>query len=689
MQPAPNARAHASRLARTLASEPLGLFAALWPLALLAPFVPGLPLPAIASPEWRQELALSALLFATLLHASRRARVRFASLTSLTMGRAELQALLPLALFALWGAASALWADGRGAALRYGLTWAAYLLFFALARRAAARPRLLLYSVAALAAVVTIIGAASLVGHESLPNAQIGYNGLGEPFAVATPFFAALALTVRRRKAALACGLTAALAWAAALESAERAAFVSACAGLLALLLTAALPSRLRPRSKGRALLLAASFASVFLLMNLPAASGGGGAAGAGAPVLRRLGRTGADDVNTRARLLLWGAALEMFRAHPLAGVGAENYEVAFPQGRALFAERHPDSPLVALNEGFLAQRAHNEYLQMLAELGAVGFALFALFALALGAAALRALRGSRSPLAPASVAALVSFALSSCASSVSFRWMGSGLIFFFAAALVSRLGEKVKDAREASEGARTRSLALSDAASRLALRSGLALASLVLAGMTLQAAGSLAHGVARGTREPALAESRFRAALALDPLDAATHFSYGSWLYARGRDAESVEHLRYAVERGFNTSTCYQRLAAAQDGSGDPEGAERTLAFAARVYPRSVFLRVRHAAALRRVGRVDEAELEMTSARLINSFMARGWQQLIENDIDAAVAAAKGDPRRVCMPGRLMPQDAVFAVLEENLRRFPEAATKGWRAQVGSFKPQ
>ena len=689
MRPAPNARTRVARLARTLASEPLGFFAALWPLALLAPFVPGLPLPAIASPEWRQEIALAALLFATLLYASRRARL------VLTTGRAELYALLPLALFALWGAASALWATGRGASLRYGLTWAAYLLFFALARRAAARPRLLRDSIAALAVVVTIIAAASLVAHESLPDAQIGYNGLGEPLAVATPFFAALALTVRRRKAALACGLTAALAWAAALESAERAAFVSACAGLLVLLLSAAFPSRLKPRSKGRALLLAASFASVFVLMNLPAPTDGG-TPSAPAPVLQRLGQTSKGDANTGVRLLLWGTAFEMFREHPLAGVGADNYEVAFPEARARFAERNTNSPLVELNEGFLAQRAHNEYLQMLAELGVFGFTLFALFALALAVAALRALRNSRSPLAPASVSTLVAFALSSGASSVSFRWMGSGLIFFFAAALVSRLGEKVKDARAKSESEREKfedkhshALTLSHAASRRVLASGLALASLVLAGMILQAANSLAHGVARGTREPVRAESRFRAALALDPLDAATHFSYGSWLYARGRDAESVEHLQYAVERGFNTSTCYERLAAAQQGAGDLSGAERTLAFAARVYPRSVFVRVRHAVALRRAGRGIEAELEMASALLIDSATANGWRQLIENDIDAAVAASKRNPRNVSMPGDLSPKDAVFAVLEENLRRFPEAATRGWRAQVGSFKPQ
>jgi hypothetical protein len=80
---------------------------------------------------------------------------------------------------------------------------------------------------------------------------------------------------------------------------------------------------------------------------------------------------------------------------------------------------------------------------------------------------------------------------------------------------------------------------------------------------------------------------------------------------------------------------------------------------------------------------------LEISAAELINSRSARGWRQLIFNDIDAAVVAAKGDPTGVAMPGELQPEDAVFAVLQENERRFPGSANTGWRAQMRSFKMQ
>ena len=75
-------------------------------------------------------------------------------------------------------------------------------------------------------------------------------------------------------------------------------------------------------------------------------------------------------------------------------------------------------------------------------------------------------------------------------------------------------------------------------------------------------------------------------------------------------------------------------RGCAAGDGAvsaanaGDTAAAERTLAFAVKVYPASVFTHVRHAAALRSLGRADEADVEMSAALLLDSRVARGWRR-------------------------------------------------------------
>jgi tetratricopeptide (TPR) repeat protein len=206
--------------------------------------------------------------------------------------------------------------------------------------------------------------------------------------------------------------------------------------------------------------------------------------------------------------------------------------------------------------------------------------------------------------------------------------------------------------------------------------------------GFAMRAAGATLRGLAQSSADRGRAERLYRAALGWDASSAQAHYSFGSWLYAQGRAAESLPHLRYAVAGGLNSSLCYAQLAAAETLAGEAAAAVRTLAEAARAYPRSVFLRVRHAAALARAGRASEAEVEMRQALLLDSRAARGWHELIENDIDAAAAAARRDPA-VAPPGQLQPSEAVFVVLDEHERRSPGVARTGWRARVRSFNRQ
>ena len=673
--------AGASRFASKYVREPEHIAGLLWPLALAAPFVPGLARLANGGFTFRQELTVALVLaaaFALLLR--RRARAGRSDDFGTWTPAARLPSLL-LAAFVAWSAASVLWATSVFAAAHYALSWVAYLLLLPLLVRAYASRRVLSASLKVLGAVVLVTAAANVVGHLGSAHSLLRANGIGEPLAVSVPLFASLALSARARRAALLSGLAAALAWLAVLQIAERAAFIAVCAGLLVLAASALATPRFRPRSRGRAVFVALALLACVAFQYAPSPF----EQSKHQPVLARLGATSAGDLNTRARFLYWGAAFEMWRAHPLAGVGASNFSAAIPEARAAFAARHPDSPLSGLNEKYLNAGAHNEYLQILAELGLVGFALFVAFCASLVWAAGRALRAARGPLVPGAVASLAVFAVSSGASAVSFRWMGSGLMFFFAAALVLRFAARPGPEEERAaekrpfEVSRPRGLRrLFDAAARPAPAAGLALSLLVAAVMAAQGAHVQLLAAAR-------TESLFRAALAVNPLNPSARYQFGTWLFNRGRDREAVGHLRFAVERGFNASTCYAYLAGAEASAGDEAAAERTLAGAVRVFPRSVFLRARHAAALARVGRAGEAELEMAAAVLLDSRAARGWRKLIDDDIDAATDASRRDPWTFATPGELQPDEAVFAVLKENEKRFPEAVRKGWRAHARS----
>ncbi|HYJ45215.1 MAG TPA: O-antigen ligase family protein [Pyrinomonadaceae bacterium] len=644
--------------------EPYGIMGALWPLALLIPFAPLLP--RTAGLPWRQEFFMALLLVVT-----------FAALTSqfwkhrsaFNLSRHDLALALPLLLFVIWSATSSLWALSLSPALHHTLVWGAYLLFFLLMRRAAASACTLRLSLIGLTLVVWVLGISCAVEYWGAPNDIAArtdslfryFNGFGEMMAACVPLFAALALRLRRTRVALLCGATAVLAWLAVFQALERAPIVGATFALLLLAAASTFTRRFRPRSLVRTLVLLAAFGAATALQFVPSPLNEGRISAAS-----RLQATSAGEANTRVRFLFWGIGLEMWRGHKLAGVGANNFDVAFPGARAEFSARHADSDLIAMDEEMLVERVHNEYIQILAELGLVGFTLFLIFCASLVVAAWRALRHAESPLAIGSICSLAAFALSSGASSASFRWMGGGLVFFFAAALVSHFSAP----REGAENAIFR---LTPAFARAASLSALAFSLLMLFGRGAQATSAAFQEMTASAQDEEHVEKLFDKALAWNPLDAATHYNFGIWLYLERRASEAVPHLRFAVERGFNASVCYAYLAAAEAGAGDLPAAEETLGRAARVYPRSVFLRVRHASALAEIGRGNEAADEYRAALALNSRMARGWRQLISFGRKAAKAAAFYD-KGVAQAGELAPENCIFAVLDENERRTPVA---------------
>ena len=673
--------------------HPLGILGALWPVVLLIPYLPGPPRPTLGGLAWRQEIVLALLLTLTLAFLLKRSSLVSARITNHAHKN---PVLITASLFALWVAGSVLWAPSPYSAAHFAFQWGAYLTFFALMLMVAQRPRLLRASFIVLGSVVCLLGISCLI--ESIIGAAVtdhslrqgakplfrGFSGFSETMAVASTIFFGLALEIRKTRRAALCGVAALFAWLTTVQALERAPILGATAGLLLLTIGSIAIPRCRPRSSGRAGLLVFAFLCITALEVAPIPSFIR-ASPEQPTALQRFQATSVTESNTSVRLLFWATGWEMFRSHPFLGVGANNYEVAFPQARAQFADTNKNSPLTELNEQLLTQYAHNEYVQILAELGAIGFLLFLLFCVALIVTFCRALRRARRPLlALGAGSGLLAFAVSSGASAFSFRWLGSGLIFFFAAALVSHFASANRPQR-IDVPLRRLAKRTTSTSYTFAFRSlvcGLAFSLLMLLWASTQAGNSVMHALAQRNRSPVEAEQLYVMALRCNPFDAATHYDYGSMLYQLKRPGEAVLHLRQAVAYGINTSTSYAFLAAAEEASGDLSAAERTLAFATRVYPRSVFLLVRHAVALERLGRREESEMEFSTALLLNSRAARGWYQLIQYDIDEAVKAARQDSR-IALPGDLRPENAVHMILKENERRLNISPQSGWRGRM------
>lgn len=77
-------------------------------------------------------------------------------------------------------------------------------------------------------------------------------------------------------------------------------------------------------------------------------------------------------DASTRFRMHTWYQSINfMFPAAPVAGVGLANLEVEFPEFYTDFLEG------MTLRNNTRVVRAHNEYVQLLVDLGIIGFLLF------------------------------------------------------------------------------------------------------------------------------------------------------------------------------------------------------------------------------------------------------------------------------------------------------------------------
>lgn len=679
-------------LLRRVVREPLWVLAALWPLALLTPFLSGLPKPSPSGLPWRQEFFIAALLTATLLLL--RQRARRVGVWPSRFTREELYFLIPHTLFIAWSAASLIWAERRFPALQHTLVWILYLFFALLMCRVARRPRLLRVSLTMLAAVVSILSLCAVISSFAsdpmLPDPFRSVNGFSEMLAALTPIFAALALRLRRGRAALLCAVTAILSWAAILQVPSRASFIGAGVALVALAFISLALRKFRPRSFMRAALLGVAFVSLpFLLSQQKQPT-----------ALTRLGTTSTKQFNTQSRMTFWKIGFEMLRDHPLTGVGGNNYGSAFADARAEYLARHPgtslevalddinlgeyqghrsETILMEMGEQGLVERAHNEYVQILTELGVVGFALFLFFCLALACLAFMALRRTQSMLVPGALGGMLAFAISSSASSASFRWLGGGLAFFFAAALLTRFAGSARMSLERKTGVAFNSM-------RTATACALVLAFASFLGTGAQGLNFTLHGAAQESESPdadhpsnnqtSRAEQLYRAALVFNPFDAATHFNYGVWLYYQRRAPEAIPHLRYGTSGGMIASSCYAYQAAAEVDAGDALAAEHTLSHAAQIYPHSVFLRVRHAIALAEINRMDDAEREYAFALAQDAPTARGWRLLMCFGIKNASAASLNNPD-IAPPGALYPNTNVFPAIAESEHRLPDAFPK------------
>jgi O-antigen ligase len=345
-------------------------------------------------------------------------------------------------------------------------------------------------------------------------------------------------------------------------------------------------------------------------------------------------------------RIRNWKTALEMIRERPLLGVGQGGFPshygfyragwIALPENatlaRAVGAEDSDEirSPLT-----------HNEYLQILTELGGIGLLLFFLFWGGLVWQLWRRFRAGAGYWPIGAMLGLVAFGISSLTSGFSFRYP-TGMIWVWAIVVLGWVGsvsppEKV--GADDEELARDR-LRIPGWA-RLVVPLVLLIPAILFAqrSWSVYQSQQLQGQATLGTEPLDLAYypnneagneglvRRYQRVLEFDPHNSGAHLGYALLLFQMKRNREALAHAEFALRHGYSRPFGFVLLAYLKEQVTDLPGAIETLEASAAAYPRSFFVRASLVEMLRLAGQEAKMRRHQEEMYAIDQRQMESWE--------------------------------------------------------------
>ena len=652
----------------------LKYFSCLWAIVLLLPLV-YFPLPNLLfGHPWKVELATSLLLALTLIlflfkSLNRRNLVTIPPVIILWL-------IAPCGLFVLWSSISALWADSTLSVIHHTLLWFCYLVFLLFAIQIVSNRKLFVLSIFSLSVIIGMIAAICII--EYTFSARITevfgfrYARFAEMHATALPLFFSFVLRFKRKHFAWAILMTV-LIWLALLFSLSRGALLSAIVGLFIFILLRILTGQTAAERK-RLILVTGAIILITVFVYLPIFSSNQQSQN----MLTRVSIQNDDPSNTiqkNIRLLFNGVGLEMFTGNILKGVGADNFGLEFNKYRASFSSKIDNKAVAEQKEELFPERAHNEYLQILAELGVVGGVFFAWFLLGIARLEFATIAKNKllksNILNHAAIAGIAAFLCSSLFSSFSFRLMQNGLVFFFLLAILlkNHLGKK----NQVKVSSLTKINLWSPAFVSIAIVLCLSLTVF----SALKATSQFLTFRGERERDFETAKMYFKKAEMFDPANAAANFYLGLRLHDENQFQESSHQFKEAVAKGLNPMGSYSYLISSQILANDFEAAKKTASEAVGIFPYSVFARVRYGSLLEKLSMKNEATEQYEIAKQLNKKQAETWRLLINEGVVTALEKAESSNNEILSLDKLIPTDAVNAVISEREILHPEERIK------------
>lgn len=651
--------------------DPIFLFCLGWCMILLSGWIPVAPHLHTFINMWRVEIAASTLFLITLSYLLYQHQDK---VFLLCLSRQEINfIILPLSAFIIWSGISMAWSPSWKSALYHTLIWTEYLIFYLIIRHileSAHSYKLLITLLSVMLVIIampTIVEYCSFMYFGGATTLGIRYSKYGEQFIALFPLIAVGTLRLNGRRFAFGVFIVTAM-WLFIISTLGRTNFVLFVCGVAGVASLVFLFKRFRRyRRRMTVIILAMILASVplhliTLLTDKP-----------NVPIVGRISDETGINYSNNFRKLMTSVSLEMIAAHPIIGVGADNFGMQFNDYRAIYADKNPTDINLTVAENELAERSHNEFLQVFAELGAIGSLIFLWFLSAIVIMLLNFFKRFRqvSFLPLAALIGLSLFLASSAVSSFSFRLMQNGLVFFFVLAVAA----KFLLASKLDNKAICKAI-ISPNRLKLGYLSGIAACLLLLGYCSIRLSSSIYTAQANRTSETEQAAPLYQTAFNLDDENPDARYYYGLRLLKDNKYSEAVPYFKQAIALGLAPSSTYSYLATAQTLSGDTTGAEKSFAEAVRLYPLSPFVHARYASLLQVTSGKEESRQQLNRALEINKKQANTWWTLLNRGLPETTRAAFNNENMVQVLD-LTPADSVSAVLTEREIRFPAEKIK------------
>lgn len=624
------------------------------------------PIIPVAHP-YKAELILAFVLLIIWL-IIRSSGVRPGSLIRFVSGTGQLIAWSILAFTAL-SAISIVWADSSESVVHHTLLWGLYLGYF-VTFVGISRHQGNLYCIALSLAVAGVMtGILCTIDYVTMPEFElvkdfirVRYGKYGELMSTIAPFLLGFGLvsTIRHRWM---FALASFAAWSTAMLALSKGAFLAGIAGFVVFFIGASIFSRGKAR---KAVILTAAIWIIFTVgfqVGITTLSS--------VPVTTDYisGEADPTRASSELRLFIWKVGLQMAKDNVVIGVGADNFGNEFNNARASYRKTEAGNSGVELGEDFLMERAHNEAIQVIAELGMIGLILFVVpFAIFAIRARYAIDDDSGTNIVFVScVGGICAFAISSMVSSFSMRSAqnGAGFILVFAAAVALLIQKEYKSNSNLRNTKFVNTTCIAVVAAAI----------LMVGYCGFKISAEFLVNRAENTTEFESAKRDFETALMIDPEYAGAYLSYGARLVGENDRRSAAEMMEFGTKNGIGLTITYSQIARHWAAAGENERAIGAYLEAIRIYPRSVYIRVEYATFLESLGRIDDANASLDIARSIDAKLANTWYLLIKEGSLKTFQTSQTDPE-ILPPSNLIPQNAVLQYTDE-VRTPPSEATQ------------